>query len=139
MAGAPEEPIATQYRRAADPGRGRAAVRPWQIPWRGWKDIFWRAYQEAQEDRLLAIAAGVVFFALLALFPAITAIVSMYGLFASLSTIAEHIGLISAVAPQQAVALIEEQISRLVARATRRSVSGSFSAWGSRSGAPMPA
>ena len=54
---------------------------------RGWKDIFWRAYQEIQEDRLLAIAAGVVFFALLALFPAITAIVSIYGLFARPDTI----------------------------------------------------
>jgi membrane protein len=111
-----EAPIAMQYRRAADPARGRTATRPWQIPWRGWKDIFWRAYREAQEDRLLAIAAGVVFFGLLALFPAVTAIVSMYGLFASLSTIGEHIGLISALAPQEAVAVIEEQIGRLVAK-----------------------
>ena len=111
-----EEPAELQPRRATQAGRGRAATRPTQIPWRGWKDIFWRAYQEIQEDRLLAIAAGVVFFALLALFPAITAIVSMYGLFARPDTISEHIGLISAVAPEQVVAVVEEQIGRLVAK-----------------------
>ena len=39
-------------------------------------------YQRTGEDRLLAIAAGVVFYGLLAMFPTITALVSLYGLFA---------------------------------------------------------
>src|SRR5215213_3447949 len=60
---------------------GRQATSPWEIPWSGWKDIFWRTYTEIGDDRLLAVAAGVVFYALLAIFPAITAIVSIYGLF----------------------------------------------------------
>jgi membrane protein len=111
-----EEPLELQRLRAVQPGRGRTAAHPGQIPWRGWKDIFWRAYQEIQEDRLLAIAAGVVFFALLALFPAITAIVSMYGLFAKPDTISEHVGLISAVAPQEVVDVVVEQINRLLAK-----------------------
>src|SRR5205823_13951495 len=68
--------------RAREPGRGRTATSPRQIPWRGWKDIFWRIYHGIQEDRLLAVSAGVVFFGLLAFFPAVTAFVSLYGLFA---------------------------------------------------------
>jgi membrane protein len=111
-----EEPAELQLRRAGQPGRGRAATRPTQIPWRGWKDIFWRAYREIQEDRLLAIAAGVVFFALLALFPAITAMVSLYGLFAPPDTISGHIGLLSAFAPEDVVEVVTEQINHLLAK-----------------------
>ena len=51
-----------------------------RFPWRGWKDILWRVYAQMNDDRLLAVAGGVVFYALLALFPAITAFVSLYGL-----------------------------------------------------------
>jgi hypothetical protein len=75
-----DEPRVIQHERAEEPGRGRHADAPWQIPFRGWKDILWRTYQQIGEDRLLAVAAGVVFYALLALFPAITALVSLYGL-----------------------------------------------------------
>ncbi len=86
-----EEPRAAQHGRALQPGRGRHATSPWQIPWRGWKDILWRTYERIGEDRLLAVAAGVVFYGLLALFPTVTALVSLYGLFAKASTISEHL------------------------------------------------
>jgi membrane protein len=69
-------------REMSQPGRGRLSNSPFQIPWAGWKDILWRTYVRTGEDRLLATAAGVVFFGLLATFPAITALVSSYGLFA---------------------------------------------------------
>ena len=61
---------------AGDQGRGRRAVSPWQIPWRGWKDILIRTYRQVGQDRLLAVASGVVVYGLLELFTAITALVS---------------------------------------------------------------
>ena len=64
-----DEPRGVQHERAQQPGRGRHATAPWRIPWTGWKDIFWRTYQQINDDRLLAVAAGVVFYGLLALFP----------------------------------------------------------------------
>src|ERR1700730_12828398 len=76
-----DEPRQVQHERAHEPGRGRHATAPWQIPWAGWKDILWRTYQQINEDRVTAVAAGVVFSGLLAFFPAITAVVSLYGLF----------------------------------------------------------
>src|SRR5262245_61816890 len=85
------ESLKLQEMRAAEPLRGRNAEAPWQIPWLGWKDIFWRLYQQVDEDRILAVAAGVVFFALLAFFPAVTAFVSLYGLFADPSTVNQHL------------------------------------------------
>ena len=50
------------YARAQEPGRGRHATAPWEIPWAGWKDILWRTYQQIGEHRVLAVAAGVVFY-----------------------------------------------------------------------------
>jgi hypothetical protein len=71
-----------QNLRAVEQGRGRQAHWPWHFPLAAWKNILWRTYRQIQDDRLLAISAGVVFYALLALFPTVTALVSLYGLFA---------------------------------------------------------
>jgi membrane protein len=76
----------------------------------------WRTYAEFQEDRLLAIAAGVVFYALLALFPAVTALVSIYGLFATPSTINRHLAFLSTVMPEAGVSIVNEQVSRIVSK-----------------------
>jgi membrane protein len=98
-----------------NPAGGRHAQAPWQIPWQGWKDIFWRTYEQIGEDRLLAVAAGVVFYGLLAVFPAVTALVSLYGLFASPSTISDQLSLVAGILPQGAVDILREQIGRLTA------------------------
>jgi len=94
--------------------RGRQAVAPWNIPWQGWKDILIRTYEQINEDRVLPVAAGVVFYGLLALFPAITALVSSYALFAKASTINEHLSMISGVLPAGAFDIIREQVGRVV-------------------------
>jgi membrane protein len=114
-----DEPDALQHVRAAEPGRGRHAKAPWQIPWKGWKDIFWRTYQQIGEDRLLAVAAGVVFYGLLAVFPAVTALVSLYGLFASPAAISDQLALLSGILPDSAVEILREQIGRLTANSSK--------------------
>ena len=110
-----DEPVAAQHERAQESGRGRHAQAPWQIPWQGWKDILWRTYEQIGEDRLLAVAAGVVFYGLLAVFPAVTALVSLYGLFASPSTISDELSFLAGIFPQGAVDILREQIGRLTA------------------------
>ncbi|MEJ0078014.1 MAG: YihY/virulence factor BrkB family protein [Alphaproteobacteria bacterium] len=94
-------------------GRGRGADSPTTIPSRGWKDIFWRTYEDISGHRLLMIAAGVVFYAMLAVVPAITALVSIYGLFAKASTINEHLSFIASVMPGTAYELVRDQITRI--------------------------
>jgi len=80
---------------------------------RGWKDILWRTYEQVGEHRLLAVAAGVVFYGLLAVFPAVTTLVSLYGLFASPSAISDQLSLAAGILPQGAVDILREQINRL--------------------------
>lgn len=83
-----------------------------------WKHVLIRTYREIEDDRLLALAAGVVFYGLLAIFPAITALVSSYALFAKPSTIGSHLALISSTMPASAYSIIDEQVTRIVTRAT---------------------
>jgi membrane protein len=99
-----------------DSGRGRDADSPAQIPKRGWKDILLRVYNGFGEDRILMNAAGVTFYALLALFPAIAAFVSIYGLFADPQTIVNHLDTLAGVLPGGGMAVIQEQFTRLVAQ-----------------------
>lgn len=112
---AADEPRVLQVRRALESRRGRHAQAPTRIPWRGWKDILWRTYAQISEDRLLLIAAGVVFYAMLAIVPALTALVSMYGLFTSARTIGAQLSFLADVMPGGAYQLISEQIVRIAA------------------------
>ena len=117
--GTARDPAEGERNRSAisgDAGHGRNAVSASQIPWKGWKDILIRTYQQFGEDRLLAVAAGVVFYGLLALFPAITAIVSSYALFARGSTIAEHMSMLAGVLPEGGLGIVRDQVDRVLAK-----------------------
>lgn len=98
---------------ASEQGRGRSAKSPWGIPWTGWKDILIRTYEQISKDRLLAVAAGVVYYALLALFPAITALVSLYGLFADPASIEGQLKQLATGVPDDVMTIVGEQIKRI--------------------------
>ncbi|MBX6425121.1 MAG: YihY/virulence factor BrkB family protein [Variibacter sp.] len=111
------EPSRNRAPEAAQPHRGRRARSPLEIPRRGWKDILWRTYEEANRDRVMAVAAGVVFFALLALFPAVTALVSSYGLFTDMHTVGRHLEALGTLLPPGSFDIVREQIERITAKA----------------------
>ena len=49
-----------------------------EVPARGWKDILLRVWKNIGKDRVVVVAAGVTFYSVLALFPAIAALVALY-------------------------------------------------------------
>jgi membrane protein len=85
---------------------------------RDWKAILLRTFQQIDEDRLLATAAGVVFYGLLAIFPAVTALVSSYGLFADPSTIARNLQNLAVMLPDGTFAIVQDQIARVLSKGT---------------------
>src|ERR1700761_6704261 len=99
-----------------EPGHGRHATAPTHIPTRGWKDILWRTYEQIGEDRLLAVAAGVVFYGLLALFPAITALVSSYALFVDTQSINDHLAFLSTFLPEGTFSIVQDQVNRVLSK-----------------------
>ncbi len=98
---------------ALQPGRGRSARSPGQIPPRGWRDILWRTLKEFNKDNILSVGGGVTFFALLALFPGLAAFVALYGLFADFNDAVKQIEALAAVVPHDAVVFIGAQMIRI--------------------------
>ena len=96
--------------------RGRDASAPWLIPILGWKDIAWRTYRAIGRYRLPSLAGGVTFFLLLAIFPALAAFVSVYGLFLDLGRVERQLDQMAAILPREAVGLIGGQMVRLANR-----------------------
>jgi membrane protein len=99
-------------------GRGREAVGPSHIPLEGWKDILWRIWLEFFRDRVSLVAAGVTFYLLLALFPALAVFVSLYGYLADPVSISEQLSLLSGVLPTTALDMIRRQLDGLVTQNT---------------------
>ena len=99
--------------RGDDERRGRLASKPSEIPPRGWKDILWRVYENINNHRIMAVAAGVTFYVLLALFPGIAALVSLYGLFADPATISQHLSDLSSFMPEGANQVVGDQLNHL--------------------------
>ena len=83
---------------------------------RGWKDILWRVYSQMNEDHLLTVAAGVVYYCLLALFPALAAFVSLYGLVADASTIDANLSSLSGFLPGGGIQILHDALQRLTAK-----------------------
>lgn len=97
--------------------RGRFASAPWQIPWRGWRDVLLRVKEEAALDNLQLIAAGMAFYAMLSVAPALAVIISVYGLLTSPEALTRQMVVLSSYLPDEARALVEDQLAELMSTA----------------------
>ena len=105
----------------AEPGARDAPAPPHAGAWSGWafhKHVLYRVYEQITEDRVLSLAAGVVFYGLLALFPALTALVSCYALFSDPATINGHLAMLENVMPGSAYGIVRQQIEHIAAGTT---------------------
>ena len=102
---------------ALEADRGREAGSPAQIPAKGWRDVLVRLKQDVKEDQVGLIAAGVAFFAMLALFPTLIALISIYGLVVGPDQAADQARQLTDVMPREAADLIGTQLTE-VARAS---------------------
>lgn len=107
------EIAAPEHFELTEPGRGRLAAWPMQIPWKGWKDIVWRVYRESGNDRIAFLAGGVTFYVLLALAPAVAVFVSLYGLISDVSTVSRQLDQLAGFVPHDVLVIVGEQMTRL--------------------------
>jgi membrane protein len=99
-----------------DGNRGRDAASPSDIPAKGWKDILWRVYGNVSDHRILALAAGMTYYSILAIFPALAALVAIYGLFTDPASIAKHLDELSGFIPGGAAEVAREQLTRVASK-----------------------
>ncbi len=95
---------------------GRFARAPHEIPAKGWWSVVKRAAAGFVQDRIMAEAAGVTFYVLLALFPALAAFISIYGLFTSPADVGAELASIANFVPGDGMALIQGQITALTTK-----------------------
>ena len=67
----------------------------------------------------MALAAGMTYYSILAIFPAIAALVAMYGLFSDPSTIARHLDQLGGFLPGGAIDIAREQLTRVAAKGSQ--------------------
>jgi membrane protein len=101
---------------------GRDAERPSEIPSRGWFAILKRVKAEVKQDNATLLAAGVAFYAMLAIFPAIIAVVTVYGMVADPAQVESQVGELAKSLPSGAGQLLTEQLKN-VTSAGRQSLS----------------
>ena len=115
--GGPSAGHETDPRAVANDDRGRGADTPQEIPAKGWKDIAKRTGKEVKADQVPLLAAGVAFYVLLALFPAIIAGVSIYGLVADPQTVRDQINRLAETLSPETAKLIGTQIQQVTSSA----------------------
>jgi len=108
--GGPGASHETDPRAVANGGAGRQARVPQEIPPRGWKDIAKRTMKSVKQDQVPLLSAGVAYYALLALFPAAIAGVSIYGLVANPDTVRNQIDQLTKMLSPSTADLVGKQL-----------------------------
>ncbi len=98
---------------------GRLAESPAEIAWPGWRAVLHRTMVEMLTDRVSLVAAGCAFYATLALFPAISMLISVYGLLSDPATVLPQLGVLQDLLPPPAFKLIADRVQDLVGKPPR--------------------
>ena len=101
-----------------------AAPHPCRAPWhtarRDWAAILRRTWDAISEKDLSLVAAGVTYYLLLALFPGLASLVSIYGLFADPADVAQSVHWLSALLPPAALQLLRDALHQLTSASEPR-------------------
>jgi membrane protein len=107
-----------QRRRSANAdARGRDAIRPREVPPRGWLDVLKRTRLAIRDTHASVIAAGVAFYAFLAVIPALIALIIVYGFVANPADVKDQIGSFASAAPRDAQRLLTTQLTSITRNA----------------------
>jgi membrane protein len=106
----------TQRRQGVTPeaDRGRGATTPTQIPAPGWKDVLLRSWKEVSDNNIFLAAGGVTYAVLVALFPALAALVSIYGLVLDPAQVEQQVKSMSSILPPETTQMISDELHNLV-------------------------
>jgi membrane protein len=122
----PDSVRSTARRGSSDHASGRDASTPSEIPPKGWVQIARRTFQQINEHRVTTEAGAVTFFVLLALFPALAALVSIYGLLADSKTISDNVNAVSGFVPGGGMQVINDQLTSLTSNSNKALGFGAF-------------
>ena len=94
--------------------KSKSIASPIQIDGSGWKRVIMRVKERIVEDNIPIVAAGVAFYAFLAIFPGIMALFSIYGLVTDAQTAQEQITRLAEVMPEETISMIQKRVDSLI-------------------------
>jgi len=97
---------------------------PAELSFQGWKTVLLRTKDAISEDNVPIVSAGVAFYSFLAIFPALTALISIYGLAFNPQQVQNQLMQLATVMPSEALEIVEQQLEQLV------TTSGGALGWG---------
>ncbi|MEX2513647.1 MAG: YihY/virulence factor BrkB family protein [Cyclobacteriaceae bacterium] len=101
---------------------------PSEISLSEWKALLLKVKDQIAENNVIIVAAGVAFFGFLAIFPAIMALISIYGLVMDPQQIEEQLITISSMMPDQTYEILQKRIDKFI------KTSGDALGWGTAFG-----
>lgn len=108
------------------PGHGRHADSPAEVPKKGWGDILVRTGRRISADNISIVAAGVGFYAFVAVVPALAATIGIYGLISDPAQASSHVTAFAKILPHEVLPLIEQQLRRITSNANAASLSATI-------------
>lgn len=112
----PGEIARPDARSSLDPGLGHAARSPREIPRSGWWAVLKRVLAETSSDRMSMMAGSCAFYAMLALFPAISVLISLYGLVLDPADVDDRLVALRDVLPPAAYELVLQRVQELASK-----------------------
>jgi membrane protein len=86
---------------------------PGELPARRWRGVLRRVWEETEHDHTDVVAGGVAFYGFLALFPALAAVISIYGLVADPAQVEGQIMDVAKAMPAASRGLLQSQLHEL--------------------------
>ncbi|WP_414499847.1 YihY/virulence factor BrkB family protein [Zymobacter sp. IVIA_12111.31 C1] len=99
--------------------RDRRATSPLSVTRHGWWSILWRVYGSIQKHHIGMMASSIAFYGLLSLFPAIAALISIWGMYADPVQVQQQLVNLDQFIPTEAASIIEHQAEVVTASAGR--------------------
>src|SRR5215813_5176418 len=90
------------------------AIDLWRLSWPQWWAVLKRVFAFMSTERVTLTAAGVSYYTLLALFPALAALVSVYGLITDANSLCAHLDALAGIVPETILRFIGGELNRLI-------------------------
>src|SRR5262245_13826459 len=90
------------------------AIDLWRLSWPQWWAVLKRVFAFMSTERVTLTAAGVSYYTLLALFPALAALVSVYGLVNDANSLSAHLDTLSGIVPESILRFVGAELTRLI-------------------------
>jgi membrane protein len=117
------KPVIPPEQAGNEANRGREADEPHQLPKQGWLDVLSRTGTRISTDNISIVAAGVAFYAFVAVVPTLAAVIGIYGLVSDPSHVGSQVTAFARILPKEVLPVLEQQLTRITSNSQAAGIS----------------